>query len=90
MARQVTCPNCGLAFTSSTLVQSAYDAYISITLGGMSNTAFAGSRGFPKSTVTLYRRLGMALAVVGIDAASPLFRWLAEGGASRREVRRGN
>lgn len=86
MARELVCPNCGHQFVSTTMIQSTYDAHISITIGGMSNKAWGASRGFAPSTVTLYRRLGMALADVGIDAQSQLFRWLTEGGGLRREV----
>jgi hypothetical protein len=59
------------------MVQRAYQAYLQIVLGGKSGTAFGGQYALSSTTVTLYRRLGIALAVVGIEPDSELFSRLA-------------
>lgn len=81
MSRLHECPKCGHRFRADTMVQSCLDAYEAITVRGMSNTGYAQQNGLHQSTVTLYRRCGTALAVVGVDPDSELFRLLLQGGA---------
>lgn len=85
--QQVTCPSCGHKFAASTLVQGAYDAYLAIIVNGSSNVSYSRSSGLAPATVTLYRRLGVALADVRVEADSPLFHFLsARAGASKADV----
>jgi len=59
------------------MVQQAYDAYLHVEVNGNTSVSFARSRGIAPPTVTLYRRLGIALARVGVKADSALFDRLA-------------
>src|SRR4051794_12217112 len=81
--RHLTCPKCGTEFRPDVgSVQSSYDAYLAVEVRGMSSAAYAASRNLAKSSVTLLRRCGKALAEVGIDADSVLFKQLCNNAAA--------